>query len=113
MRDPRSQVKGKKNDAAESYRYFHNVLFNVVEGECLFDIGAFDGCSTYSFIDAWRQRAINDFTKYSFEPDPTNFRKLQKNMVQEPNIHLVNKAVGRDVSTIKFSSLEMRTALNE
>ena len=78
----------------------------------MFDIGAFDGCSTYSFIDACRQRAVNDYTVYAFEPDPTNSRKLQKNMVQEPNIHLVNKAVVRDVSTIKFSSLEMHTALN-
>lgn len=83
--------------------YFPLDLCPLSDHEVFVDCGAYDGDSIRSFLDKTR----NSFQRiYSFEPDPTNFGKLEKEVALCPereSIALQRAAVGAQSGTVTFS----------
>jgi FkbM family methyltransferase len=83
--------------------YFPLELCPLSDHEVFVDCGAYDGDSIRSFLDQPKK----SFEKvYSFEPDPANFRKLEKEVSLRPereSITLQCAAVGAHSGTVTFS----------
>lgn len=83
--------------------YFPLDLCPLTDHEVFVDCGAYDGDSIRSFLDKTR----NSFQRiYSFEPDPANFGKLEKEVALRPgreSITLQRAAVGGRSGTVTFS----------
>jgi FkbM family methyltransferase len=83
--------------------YFPLDLCPLTDHEVFVDCGAYDGDSIRSFLDKTR----NSFQRiYSFEPDPANFEKLEKEVGLRPergSIMLQRAAVGAQSGTVTFS----------
>jgi len=83
--------------------YFPLDLCPLTDHEVFVDCGAYDGDSIRSFLDKTR----NSFQRiYSFEPDPANFGKLEKEVSLRPereSITLQRAAVGARSGTVTFS----------
>ncbi len=83
--------------------YFPPDLCVLSDHEVFVDCGAYDGDSIRSFLD----KTKNSFQRiYSFEPDPANFEKLEKEVSLRPereSITLQRAAVGAQSGTVTFS----------
>jgi len=83
--------------------YFPPDLCALTGHEVFVDCGAYDGDSIRSFLD----KTKNSFQRiYSFEPDPANFAKLEKEVSLRPErefITLQRAAVGAHTGTVTFS----------
>ncbi len=88
---------------AQHTMYFPLDLCPLTDHEVFVDCGAYDGDSIRSFLDL----AKKSFQKiYSFEPDPANFAKLEKEVSLRPereSITLQRAAVGAHTGTVTFS----------
>jgi FkbM family methyltransferase len=83
--------------------YFPLELCPLTDHEVFVDCGAYDGDSIRSFLDQTKK----SFKRiYSFEPDPANFSKLEKEASLRPereSITLQRAAVGARTGTVMFS----------
>jgi FkbM family methyltransferase len=83
--------------------YFPLGLCPLTDHEVFVDCGAYDGDSIRSFLDQPKK----SFQRiYSFEPDPANFSKLEKEVSLRPereSITLQRAAVGAQTGTVTFS----------
>ena len=83
--------------------YFPLDLCPLTDHEVFVDCGAYDGDSVRSFLD----QSKKSFQRiYSFEPDPANFEKLEKDVALRPereSITLQRAAVGAHTGTVTFS----------
>jgi FkbM family methyltransferase len=84
--------------------YFPLELCPLTDNEVFVDCGAYDGDSLRSFLDQPKK----SFQRvYSFEPDPANFEKLEKEVSLRPereSITLHRAAVGAQTGTVQFSA---------
>lgn len=84
--------------------YFPLELCPLTDHEVFVDCGAYDGDSIRSFLDQPKK----SFQRiYSFEPDPANFEKLEKEMSLRPereSITLQRAAVGAQTGMVPFSA---------
>jgi FkbM family methyltransferase len=84
--------------------YFPLELCPLTDYEVFVDCGAYDGDSLRSFLDQPKK----SFKRiYSFEPDPANFEKLEKEVSQRPereSITLQRAAVGAQTGTVSFAA---------
>jgi len=84
--------------------YFPLELCPLTDQEVFVDCGAYDGDSLRSFLD---QPKKSFHRIYSFEPDPSNFEKLEKDVSLRPereSITLHRAAVGSRTGTVQFSA---------
>jgi len=83
--------------------YFPLELCPLTDHEVFVDCGAYDGDSIRSFVG----KTKNSFERiYSFEPDPANFERLEKDVALRPereSITLQRAAVGAHTGTVTFS----------
>lgn len=83
--------------------YFPLELCPLTDHEVFVDCGAYDGDSIRSFLDQPKK----SFQRiYSFEPDPANFEKLEREVSLRPereSITLQRAAVGAQTGTVTFS----------
>jgi FkbM family methyltransferase len=90
-------------DPVQHTIYFPLELCPLTDHEVFVDCGAYDGDSIRSFLDQPKK----SFQRlYSFEPDPVNFRKLEKEVAMRPereSITLQCAAVGAHNGTDTFS----------
>jgi len=64
---------------------------------CIFDVGAHEGDSAVTFLEAFPTATI-----YSFEPDPDTYNRLQENLKHKRQVHPVNSALGHHDGTQLF-----------
>lgn len=76
--------------------YIKKLLLNK-DNPTIFDIGAFDGRTSLSYIKSFPNAKI-----YAFEPFPTSFISLKKNVKNFPNIKTENFAVSDKVGEASF-----------
>ena len=79
-------------------QYFHPIV-NPEEHDVLIDGGAFNGDT----IRSLKANHLNDIEVHCFEPDPSNFLRLEKEETTF-DIHLNNLGLWKDNSTLHFSS---------
>jgi FkbM family methyltransferase len=92
-------------DPVQHQIYFPLDLCPVSSDETFVDCGAYDGDTVDSFIAL----TSGDFRQIvAFEPDPTNFEKLQRriseNRIRRPHIAIRNAAVGAERGRVHFTA---------
>jgi FkbM family methyltransferase len=81
--------------------YFRDELFTLTDDEVFVDCGAYDGDTVRSFL----QHSNGRFKRiYAFEPDPANFKKLQRAAGLDQRIQIKKAAVGCIDSQVAFSA---------
>lgn len=102
----------------ESRCYFDNELIHIEDGMHLVDIGAYDGCSTESFIRMCKQKKLTNFKSLAFEPDPDNFQILAEKYSESEDVEIRNIALWSQKTTLTFQSsktavLKSSSAIND
>ena len=89
-------------------QYFPNFIF-FNKNSLLIDVGAYDGDTIKNFLTLDREygRII------AFEPDKTNFKKLQKNFFNNQKISLFNKALSSNNKIMNFHSSNDTSKIDE
>jgi FkbM family methyltransferase len=86
-------------------QYSPQDIVRTTGAECFIDCGAFNGDSIADFVASTR----NEFRKIiAFEPDPTSFMALSRNVAKDPDLvsraDLHNIAVGASVGSMAFDA---------
>lgn len=80
------------------FEYYQKELLPAKEGEVFLDCGAYDGLTAIEFTKAYgKTKAI-----YSFEPVPSNFQLLVKNVKHMEEVHCLNKGVADKEGSLNF-----------
>lgn len=90
----------------ENYCYFNNDVFSPIPDETYVDVGAFDGDSVTTFVEAFRRRGIAYKKVHAFEPDPKNFEALVKNTSGFEAIECHRKGLWSTADVLRFESSE-------
>lgn len=87
----------------EDYFYFNNDVLSVQEGEIYIDIGAFDGDTVATFIEACQKHQVSYEKIIAFEPDPVYFAQMQEAFGEHPNIDCRPQGVWSSTTTLRFN----------
>ena len=98
-----AKISGKMNYMAtimDDHQYFPNDIIKPTGNETFLDCGAFDGDTITQFLDI-----TNGMYKkiYAFEPVDINFKKLQENFGNYPDILMHNCGVWFQKDTLRFA----------
>ncbi len=88
----------------EDYYYFNNDIFGINDGEIYIDVGAFDGDTIETFIDACTRNGKSYQKIIAFEPDPGCFSKLSKNYADQEKIELHQLGLWSTSTQLRFFS---------
>jgi FkbM family methyltransferase len=88
----------------ENYFYFHSDFFPVKEGEVFANVGALLGDCAIEFANACREKGLPYKEIINFEPDPSNFILLSKNMTHLPNVRCLPYGLWSHNSRLRFSN---------
>ncbi|KKM17234.1 hypothetical protein LCGC14_1677820 [marine sediment metagenome] len=91
----------------EDYFYFNNDVLQVEEGDIYVDVGAFDGDSIETFVEACSNAEVKYQHIYGIEPDPECFVKLQHNCQKIDNISLHQIGLWSSTQTLHFEPSSM------
>jgi FkbM family methyltransferase len=90
----------------EDYYYFNNDIFNINDNELYIDVGAFDGDTIDTFIDACTKNGKQYQEIIAFEPDPGCFEKLHKKYSSHKNISLQQIGLWSSTTQVRFLSTQ-------
>lgn len=97
------KVSGKIDylfDCFSSKEELYSSVFPLSQNEIICDLGAYDGDTIREFLSQTGEK----YKKiYAFEPDPKNFKKLQRNTSQLSYIELFNLGAWDKKETLYFS----------
>lgn len=84
----------------EDYEREYTLRYQPRPGDCVFDIGAYVGVTTYFFS----QMVAPSGTVYAFEPDPESFRCLRENItsLRMKNVYPVQKGLWSHRDSLAF-----------
>lgn len=88
----------------EDYYYFNNDIFEIADDEVYIDVGAFDGDTIETFINACRKNKKKYRDIVAFEPDPGCFLKLSQNYANQENIRLSQLGLWSESTQLRFFS---------
>ncbi len=86
----------------EDYFYFNNDVLTLSPNEIYVDVGAFDGDTIETFVQACSNKGVNYRHIYGFEPDPVCFKRLEKNIVNYANVSIHQIGLWSESKTLKF-----------
>jgi len=92
---------------AVSQHYFPTDVYRLTQNEVFIDCGAFDGDTIKAFVNRMGDRFARII---AYEPDPANWRKLQRTINSMPvaagrKIACVHQAVGAASGTVQFNPM--------
>lgn len=93
----------------EDYFYFNNDVLTIQDGEVYIDIGAFDGDTVATFLEACQRRAVSYKKIVAFEPDPVYFEPLVRQFGNYPNVDCRQQGVWSESTTLRFNNPEGRS----
>lgn len=88
----------------EDYFYFNNDLVALNQNEAYVDVGAYDGDTVFSFLEACKKQGVNYESIKAFEPDPGCFQKLQANTQHIKNLTCHQKGIWSHSGVLSFQS---------
>lgn len=77
---------GHYEGTPEDYYYFNNDVFSMGPDEVYVDVGAYDGDTVRTFVDACRNAGRRYRRIYAFEPDPSCYDALRANTAADRDI---------------------------
>lgn len=91
----------------EKSEIWDNVLRSDGDGGVYIDMGAYNGDTVLEFtgFTGGKYRQI-----FALEPDPKNYRKLEENTAELPNVHLFNAAAWNEDGLVNFAGRSGRNA---
>lgn len=106
--EPRSEfgLIPYQDSGPENYFYFNNDVFSLTPDEIFVDVGAYDGDSVISFIQACKNQNVEYKHIYAFEPDPQNHQALLRNTTDIRNISFHKVGVWSESAVLRFESSE-------
>lgn len=90
-------MKNFKN--IQDQQYFESFI-NINDNAVFVDIGGFDGCTTYTFI----QKCPHYTSIYFFEPDIHNLQKAQNLLVSYPGIYYYQLGLSNKAEKLHFTN---------
>ncbi len=69
---------GNYDGTPEDYYYFNNDVISLSPGEAYIDVGAYDGDTVYTFVEACKKSRVAYTKIHAFEPDPHCYQALLK-----------------------------------
>jgi FkbM family methyltransferase len=86
----------------EDYYYFNNDVLSVDDNEIYVDVGAFDGDSIETFIDACNKNSVSYKQIFALEPDPDCFTLLDNNYGGRAGVSLHKIGLWSESKTLEF-----------
>ncbi len=99
----------QKGHFTESYLYFNTDIVDLSNNEIIVDCGAYNGDSATEFIRACQKHNVTYKHIYCFEPEPSMFLDLSKNMASYSNITMINSGLWTHSTTLSFANTEVET----
>ncbi|MBO6302075.1 MAG: FkbM family methyltransferase [Ruminiclostridium sp.] len=89
---------------SHSPEYFDERIIVPGDNETFIDCGAYTGDSCIGFFEFLKRNNIKTYNKcVAFEPDPENFRKMEKNLKFYKNIEMLNAGAYDKKDVLHFS----------
>ncbi|MGO9022640.1 MAG: FkbM family methyltransferase [Syntrophobacteraceae bacterium] len=95
---------GNYDGTPEDYYYFNNDVLSISPDEVYVDVGAYDGDTVYTFVEACRKNRVNYKKIHAFEPDPQCYQALLENMVDYKNVVCHPTGVWSQSQVLRFKS---------
>jgi len=86
----------------EDYYYFNNDVLSLSNNEVFVDVGAFDGDTIETFVDACKKQKIEYQHIYAVEPDPPCYQDLITNTSHYGKISYHQVAFGSQEGSVQF-----------
>jgi len=86
----------------EDYYYFSNDIFSLSPDEVYVDVGAYDGDTVHTFIEACRRNNIDYRWIYAYEPDPDCYRALLTNTAEYQRLTCYQLGVWSQSGVVRF-----------
>jgi FkbM family methyltransferase len=97
---------GNYDGTPEDYYYFNNDVISLSPDEVYIDVGAYDGDTVYTFVEACKKNRVDYSKIHAFEPDPHCYRALLKNTADYENVVCHPKGVWSQSQVLRFKSSE-------
>lgn len=94
----------KYEGTPEDYYYFNNDVLSLSQNEVYVDVGAYDGDTVETFVQACNKNQVKYKHIYAFEPDPQCYRSLVKNTAAHKNISCHQLGLGSQSGVLRFMS---------
>ncbi len=91
-----------REGTTESLYYFDNDVMRLQDDEVYVDVGAFDGDTILTFIDACKKQGVNHDSIIAFEPDPPYFAKLIETCEGIRNVECLPLGLGDKDGSVRF-----------
>ncbi|WP_448382072.1 FkbM family methyltransferase [Desulfosoma sp.] len=88
----------------EDYYYFTNDVFSLSPNEVYVDVGAYDGDTVHTFVEACKRNNVDYQSIYAYEPDPDCYRALLRNTAQYPRVTCYQLGVWSQSARVTFTS---------
>ena len=86
----------------EDYLYFNNDALLLEDGEVYVDIGAYDGDTIETFVDACEKKGVSYSQIFGFEPDKDCFERLKPSTSSLANCSVYELGLWKETKTLKF-----------
>jgi FkbM family methyltransferase len=97
---------GNYDGTPEDYYYFNNDVVSLWPEEVYIDVGAYDGDTVATFIEACTKHGVDYARIHAFEPDPHCYRSLLKNTAGYKNVICHSSGVWSQSQVLRFKSSE-------
>lgn len=83
--------------------YFDNDIFELRNDEVYVDVGAYDGDTVKTFLQATDRFGVSAKNIYAFEPDPRNFERLHNVFGEHPVVSCHEVGLWRESDRLRFN----------
>ena len=97
---------GNYDGTPEDYYYFNNDVITLAENEVYVDVGAYDGDTVQTFVEACTNFGVNYKRIHAFEPDPNCYNALLKNSATYRDVFCYQMGVWSSKQTLRFKTSE-------
>ncbi|MEI6826583.1 MAG: FkbM family methyltransferase [Desulfuromonadales bacterium] len=97
---------GNYDGTPEDYYYFNNDVLTLSPEEVYVDVGAYDGDTIKTFVEACTTKQVTYAKIYAFEPDPNCYQALLKNTAGYNNIVCHQSGIWSQTQILRFNTSE-------
>jgi len=92
------------NGVSEDRYYFHNDVIKLTDDEIYLDVGAYDGDTVMTFLEACAELNVKPKHIHAFEPDTDCYERLVKNVGGRGNVSCHRQGIWSEPGELRFIS---------